>query len=94
MMPQKRNSIALERIRALAGDAAGWGASQLGLLHFAASTDADQGYVHNRLPGYCRETAGAIALLREAVATLKIDTDRPAGAVTKNLGGVGDALPR
>lgn len=76
MMPQKRNPIALERIRALAGDAAGWGASQLGLLHFATSTDADQGYVHNRLPGYCAETAGAVALIREAVATLEIDVDR------------------
>ncbi|MFI7293389.1 argininosuccinate lyase [Streptomyces sp. NPDC050121] len=76
MMPQKRNPIVLERIRGLAGDAAGWGASQLGLLHFATSTDADQGYVHNRLPGYCRETAGAIRLLARTVATLEIDTDR------------------
>jgi argininosuccinate lyase len=76
MMPQKRNPIVLERIRGLAGDAAGWGASQLGLLHFATSTDADQGYVHNRLPGYCRETAGAIRLLARAVATLEIDTGR------------------
>ena len=76
MMPQKRNPIVLERIRGLAGDATGWGASQLGLLHFATSTDADQGYVHNRLPDYCRETAGAIGLLREAVSTLEIDADR------------------
>jgi argininosuccinate lyase len=84
MMPQKRNPIALERIRALAGDAAGWGASQLGLLHFAGSTDADQGYVHNRLPGYCRETAGAVALLREALATLEIDTDRLAASAGRH----------
>jgi len=84
MMPQKRNPIALERIRALAGDAAGWGASQLGLLHFGASTDADQGYVHNRLPGYCRETAGAVALLREAIATLEIDTDRLAASAERH----------
>jgi argininosuccinate lyase len=49
MMPQKRNPIVLERIRGLAGDAAGWGASRLGVLHFATSTDADQGYVHNRI---------------------------------------------
>jgi argininosuccinate lyase len=76
MMPQKRNPIVLERIRGLAGDAAGWGASRLGVLHFATSTDADQGYVHNRIPGYCRETAGAIALLRESVATLEIDAER------------------
>jgi hypothetical protein len=76
MMPQKRNPIALERIRALAGDAAGWAASQLGLLHFATSTDADQGYVNNRVPGYCTQTSGALALLRESIATLEIDVDR------------------
>lgn len=76
MMPQKRNPIVLERIRALAGDAAGWGASQLGLLHFATSTDSDQAYVRNRLPAYCRETTGAITLLREVVSTLEIDVDR------------------
>jgi argininosuccinate lyase len=70
------NPIVLERIRGLAGDAAGWSASQLGLLHFATSTDADQGYAHNRIPDQCRETAGAIGLLREAVATLEIDVDR------------------
>jgi argininosuccinate lyase len=75
MMPQKRNPIALERIRALAGDAAGWQASQLGLLHFATSTDADQAYVHNRIPGYCEETAGAVALLQEAVAAPEIDVE-------------------
>ncbi|RNF90134.1 argininosuccinate lyase [Streptomyces botrytidirepellens] len=76
MMPQKRNPIVLERIRGLAGDAAGWAASQLGVLHFATSTDADQGYVHNRMPGYCHETAGAIHLLAQSVATLEVDTER------------------
>ncbi|GAA2382046.1 lyase family protein [Streptomyces coeruleofuscus] len=76
MMPQKRNPIALERIRGLAGDAAGWGASQLGILHFATSTDSDQAYVHNRIPGYCQATAGAVTLLTEAVATLEVHTGR------------------
>jgi len=76
MMPQKRNPIVLERIRGLAGEAAGWGAAQLGVLHFATSTDADQGYVHNRLPGYCRETAGALDLLGKAVHTLEVDAER------------------
>lgn len=84
MMPQKRNPIALERIRALAGEAAGWTASQLGVLHFATSTDADQGYVHNRLPGYCDETAGAIGLLCEAVATLEVDVEAMAFSAGKH----------
>jgi argininosuccinate lyase len=100
MMPQKRNPIVLERIRGLAGDAAGWGASRLGLLHFATSTDADQGYAHNRVPGYCRETAGAVSLLREVLATLEIDTERlessagrqwaTASALADDLAGVHD----
>jgi argininosuccinate lyase len=84
MMPQKRNPIALERIRALAGDAAGWAASQLGLLHFATSTDADQGYVNNRVPGYCTQTSGALALLRESIATLEIDVDRLAASAGRH----------
>ncbi|WP_035856406.1 argininosuccinate lyase [Cryptosporangium arvum] len=97
MMPQKRNPIALERIRALAGDAAGWGASQLGLLHFATSTDADQGYVHNRLPGYCADTVGATALLGAAIVTLEVDRDRlrdSAGAHWSTASALADDLVR
>ena len=47
MMPQKRNPIILERIRGLAGDAAGWGPANSGCCPLATSTDADQRYVHN-----------------------------------------------
>ncbi|KAH6688497.1 argininosuccinate lyase [Plectosphaerella plurivora] len=73
MMPQKRNPMTLERIRGLAGFAVGWAASQLGVMHTATSTDVDQSYVHNLLPGQCAETAGALALLREIVATIEVD---------------------
>ncbi|WP_458112236.1 argininosuccinate lyase [Arthrobacter sp. R1-13] len=76
MMPQKRNPMVFERIRGLAGNAAGWGASQLGVLHTATSTDADQSYVHNLIPGYCRETSGAISLLKESIATLEVDIEK------------------
>jgi argininosuccinate lyase len=76
MMPQKRNPMVFERIRGLAGSAAGWGASQLGVLHTATSTDADQSYVHNLIPGYCRETSGAISLLEESIATLEVDVEK------------------
>lgn len=76
MMPQKRNPMTLERIRGLAGVAVGWSASQLGVMHTATSTDVDQSYVHNLLPGQCAETAGALALLRDIVAT--VDFDAPA----------------
>ncbi|KFA51759.1 hypothetical protein S40293_09974 [Stachybotrys chartarum IBT 40293] len=73
MMPQKRNPMVLERIRGLAGVAVGWSASQLGVMHTATSTDVDQAYVHNLLPGQCDETVGAIALLREVIATIEFD---------------------
>jgi argininosuccinate lyase len=76
MMPQKRNPMVFERIRGLAGSAAGWSASQLGVMHTATSTDADQSYVHNLIPGYCREASGAISLLAESVATLEVDVGR------------------
>ncbi|KAH7367119.1 argininosuccinate lyase [Plectosphaerella cucumerina] len=73
MMPQKRNPMTLERIRGLAGVAVGWAASQLGVMHTATSTDVDQSYIHNLLPGQCAETAGALALLRDIIATVEID---------------------
>lgn len=73
MMPQKRNPMVLERIRGLAGVAVGWAASQLGVMHTATSTDVDQAYIHNLLPGQCTETVGAVALLREVIATVVFD---------------------
>lgn len=76
MMPQKRNPMIFERIRGLAGSAVGWSASQLGVLHTATSTDVDQSYVHNVIPEYCRETVGATTLLKEAIATLGVNTSR------------------
>jgi len=75
MMPQKRNPMVLERIRGLAGSAAGWSASQLGVMHTSTSTDVDQAYVHNVIPGYCAETAGVIDLLRETLETVEVDRD-------------------
>jgi argininosuccinate lyase len=97
MMPQKRNPIVLERIRGLAGESAGWAASQLGVLHFATSTDADQGYVHNRIPEYCREAAGAVGLLREVVATLEVNAEgmnRSAGRHWTTASALADDLVR
>ncbi|GGJ40298.1 argininosuccinate lyase [Paenarthrobacter histidinolovorans] len=75
MMPQKRNPMVFERIRGLAGSAVGWSASQLGVMHTSTSTDVDQCYVHNLIPGYCQETTGAITLLTEAIATLEVNVE-------------------
>jgi argininosuccinate lyase len=87
MMPQKKNSISLERIWALAGEAAGWGASQLGMLHYAASTDSDQAYVLNQTPGHCVQTAGAAELLREVLAGIELDVEKMRGRTCQTLRG-------
>ncbi|KAJ4129511.1 hypothetical protein NW754_003792 [Fusarium falciforme] len=95
MMPQKRNPMVLERIRGLAGSAVGWSASQLGAMHTATSTDVDQSYIHNLLPGQCSETAGAIALLREVIATVEFDLAamrKSSGQHWSTASAVADAL--
>jgi argininosuccinate lyase len=46
------------------------------MLHYAASTDADQAYVNNRIPGYCLETSGAANLLSEALSGMEVDYER------------------
>ncbi|KAJ3535323.1 hypothetical protein NM208_g7180 [Fusarium decemcellulare] len=94
-MPQKRNPMVLERIRGLAGSAVGWSASQLGAMHTATSTDVDQSYIQNPLPGQCAETAGAIALLREVMATVQFDLPamrKSAGQHWSTASAVADAL--
>ncbi|RSL48024.1 hypothetical protein CEP54_013107 [Fusarium duplospermum] len=95
MMPQKRNPMVLERIRGLAGSAVGWSASQLGAMHTATSTDVDQSYIHNLLPGQCAETAGAIALLCEVIATAEFDLvamRKSSGQHWSTASAVADAL--
>jgi argininosuccinate lyase len=95
MMPQKRNPMALERVRALAGSAAGWTASQLGVLHTSTSTDADQAYVHNLIPAQCEDATGAINLLSEAVATMRLDVEamrRSAGRHWSTASALADRL--
>lgn len=95
MMPQKRNPMTLERIRGLAGVSLGWAASQLGVMHTATSTDVDQAYIHNLFPGQCQDTAGAIALLREIIATVEFDLPRmqkSAGAYWSTASALADHL--
>lgn len=95
MMPQKRNPMTLERIRGLAGVAAGWSASQFGVMHTSTSTDVDQAYVHDLLPGQCAETAGAISLLREILATAEFDLPAMRASAGRNwstASGLADAL--
>lgn len=73
MMPQKRNPYALERVRALAGEAVGWPAAHAGLLRMATSTDCDLVFTVNRAPEMGQSTVGALRLMSDVVATLEVD---------------------
>lgn len=97
MMPQKRNPYALERVRALAGEAVGWPASQLGMLRMATSTDCDLVFVDNHIPVMCAQTAGAAALMADVVSTLEMDVfglRRSAGEHWGTASALADELVR
>ncbi len=97
MMPQKRNPYALERVRALAGEAVGWPASHTGLLKMATSTDCDQVFAVNRAPEMGRATVGALRLMTDAVDTLEVDEPalrRAAGSQWSTASALADALVR
>jgi len=73
IMAQKKNPYALERTRALAGEAVGWLPSQLGLLKLATSSDLDL-YASSVLVGdYFLVTGGALALMEDVVRTLRVN---------------------
>ena len=97
MMPQKRNPYALERVRALAGEAVGWPASHAGLLKMATSTDCDQVFAVNRAPEMGRATVGALRLITDVVDTLEVDEPAlrdAAGRQWSTSNALADALVR
>lgn len=75
VMPQKRNPYALQRVRAIAGEAAGWPSVELGLLKTATTTDLDIVLSRNRAPGMCHQAVGAAELMRDVVDTLSVDVE-------------------
>ena len=76
IMPQKKNPYALERLRALSGEALGWMPAQLGLLRSPSSTDCDVNFASNHYLGYFDATQWVLRLTDESVRTLAIDRAR------------------
>ena len=97
MMPQKRNPYALERVRALSGEAIGWPASQLGVVKLATSTDGDIVFARNRVPEMCETVVGTIELMTDTINTLEVDSEamrRSAGSGWSTVSSLADELVR
>ncbi|TAN11797.1 MAG: argininosuccinate lyase [Burkholderiaceae bacterium] len=76
IMPQKRNPYALERTRAIAGEAVGWMAVELGVLKSATSTDLDVVLTDARIPGMAKQTIGALQLMADVIRTMAVDVGK------------------
>lgn len=97
MMPQKRNPYALERVRALSGEAIGWTASELGKLKLATSTDGDLVFSKSRVSAMCESVVGALELMTDTIATLEVDGEalsRSAGSRWATVSTLADELVR
>jgi len=97
MMPQKRNPYALERVRALSGEAIGWTASELGKLKLATSTDGDLVFARSRVAAMCESVVGALDLMTDTVTTLEVDGEalsRSAGSGWATVSSLADELVR
>ncbi len=97
IMPQKKNPHSLERIKAVAGQAAGWLASMMGCQRGVSSTDLDFEFSDNPLPLMGEATKGALRLLEESVRTLIVREARMAanaGAFWSTASHLADELVR
>ena len=73
LMPQKKNAYALERIRALSGEALGWLPAQLGLLRSPTSTDCDVNFSSREHFGYFQTAGWALRLMTDVVSTVRVN---------------------
>jgi len=97
IMPQKKNPHALERVKAVAGQAAGWLASMMGCQRGVCSTDLDFEFADNPLPQIGDATVGALRLMTEVVGTLTVHAEvmaAKAGAYWSTASHLADELVR
>jgi argininosuccinate lyase len=97
IMPQKKNPHALERVKALGGQAAGWLAMVMGSQHGVCSTDLDFHFADDVLIPIGDATVGALRLMEETVGTLIVHTDvmsAKAGAYWITTSHLADELVR
>ncbi len=97
IMPQKKNPHSLERIKALAGQSAGWMPSVMGCQHSVFSTDLDFTFADDLMTGMGDATIQALRLAEASIATIKINEKRmadAAGAFWSTTSHLADELVR
>ncbi|MFO0996022.1 MAG: argininosuccinate lyase [Alphaproteobacteria bacterium] len=97
IMPQKKNPHALERVKAVAGQAAGWLASMMGCQRGVCSTDLDFEFADNPLPQIGDATLGSLRLMTEVVSSLTVHAKvmaAKAGAFWSTASHLADELVR
>ena len=72
IMPQKKNPHALERTKALAGQAAGWLPAVMACQRGVLSTDLDMVYGDDLVTQYCSACRDSLALITEVTRTLVV----------------------
>ena len=70
IMPQKKNPHALERVKAVGGQAIGWLATIMGSQRSALSTDLDYAFGDDLFGEYARASYASIRLMDEVIGTL------------------------
>ena len=97
IMPQKKNPHALERVKALAGQAAGWFAGVMACQHGIVSTDLDFTFADDFLTRMGDATLQSLKLSAASVETLTVHSERmaeAAGAFWSTTSHLADELVR
>lgn len=97
IMPQKKNPHALERVKALAGQAAGWLPAMMGAQRGVLSTDLDALFGDDVIAGALRATRAGARLLAEVARSLRVRADvmaERAGVFWSTASNLADELVR
>ena len=97
IMPQKKNPHALERVKAVGGQAVGWLATIMGGQRSVLSTDLDYAFGDDQFGEYARASYASIRLMDEVVGTLIVNKARmasTAGAFWSTTSHLADELVR
>lgn len=78
IMPQKKNPHALERVKSVGGQAAGWLATVMACQRPVFSTDLDYTFADDVFGRFAEVTYGSIRLMDEVVRTLTVHKERMA----------------
>jgi argininosuccinate lyase len=97
IMPQKKNPHALERVKALAGQAMGWLPAMMGCQRTILSTDLDYAFGDDTLSPMGDACTGALRLTAEAIGSLIVHREvmaSKAGAFWSTTSHLADELVR